>query len=246
MDKERLNQAGTLEPALYLVSTPIGNLEDVTRRAERILKNVDLILAEDTRHSRRLLDHLGIKNRMESFHDFNKEKKTPAYVRYLREKRSIALISDAGTPGIADPGFYLVRAVRRAGLKVTAVPGPCAFITALSVSGMPTDHFCFGNFPPAKSAQRIRQLEQYREMYLKGKTKAPTIGYYIGPKKLKKFLHEIAQVFGQSLRIVLARELTKKFEEVLAKTAAEHISYYAERAPRGEFVLLFHPQNKGI
>jgi 16S rRNA (cytidine1402-2'-O)-methyltransferase len=211
----------------------------------RVLRSADLILAEDTRHSRVLLNHLKISTRCESYHDFNKERKTPEYVRYLKDNHSLALICDAGTPAIADPGYYLARAARQNGLKVVAVPGPCAFIAALSVSGLPTDHFVFANFPPKKSAQRIRQLKGWLNICSAGIKPVPTVGYYIGPKQLKKFLMEIAAVFGSGIRVVLARELTKKFEEVLDKTAAEHLAYYQERSPRGEYVLLFHPQNKG-
>jgi 16S rRNA (cytidine1402-2'-O)-methyltransferase len=236
---------GRLEPALYLVSTPIGNLEDITQRAIRILQSADLILAEDTRHSRILLNRLGVSAPCQSYHDHNKEKKTPGYLTLLRQDKSLALICDAGTPGIADPGYYLVRAARREGLRVVTVPGPCAFIAALSISGLPTDHFVFGNFPPRKSAQRIRHLKQWLKVSTNGLKPVPTLGYYIGPKQLRKFLMEIAAVFGSGVRVVLARELTKKFEEVLDKTAAQHLAYYQERNPRGEYVLLFHPQNKG-
>lgn len=233
-----------IESALYLVATPIGNLDDITYRAVKILNSVDLILAEDTRHSGILLNRLDIHKRCESYHDFNKEKKTPGYIEFINSGKSIALISDAGTPGISDPGFYISRAAREIGLKVIPVPGACAFIAAISASGLPTDHFTFSGFPPKKSARRLRELEQLKELWAPNVKHAPTIGYYIGPKQLKKFLNEFKQSFGGDHRIVLARELTKKFEEFLDNTVDGHLSYYSERNPKGEYVLLFHPQNK--
>jgi 16S rRNA (cytidine1402-2'-O)-methyltransferase len=141
---------------LYLVATPIGNLEDMTYRAVRILKAADLILAEDTRHSRVLLSHYGISRPSESYNDFNKEKRTPGYVDRLKNGERLALICDAGTPGIADPAFNLVKAALAEGVKVFPIPGPCAMVAAVTASGLPTDRFAFENFPPKKSAQRLR------------------------------------------------------------------------------------------
>ena len=187
---------------LYIVATPIGNLEDITFRALRILKEVPLVLAEDTRHSRLLFDHFGIRTPMEAYHDFNKEKVTPRYVEYLKNEGDIALISDAGTPGVADPAFNLVRECVREGITVCPVPGACAMINALISSGLPTDRFRFENFSPKKSAQRLRVLED-----LKANADS-TVIFYASPHNLLKFLEEIKTVFGE-ITVILARELTK-------------------------------------
>lgn len=223
---------------LYIVATPIGNLEDITYRAVRILKEVSLILAEDTRHSRLLLDHYGIRTRTESYHDFNKEEVTPKYVEYLKSEGDIAIISDAGTPGIADPAFNLVRECVREGIDVRSVPGACAMINALVSSGLPTDRFRFENFSPKKSAQRLHLLEKL-------KTSADsTLIFYASPHNLVKFIDEIRQVFGE-IPVALMRELTKKFEERLVGTPSKLLEHYKTREPKGEYVLLFHPQGKG-
>lgn len=223
---------------LYIVATPIGNLEDITYRAVRILKEVPLILAEDTRHSRLLLDHYEIRTRTESYHDFNKEEVTPKYVEYLKSEGDIAIISDAGTPGIADPAFNLVRECVREGIDVQSVPGACAMINALVSSGLPTDRFRFENFSPKKSAQRLHLLEKL-------KTSADsTLIFYASPHNLVKFIDEIRQVFGE-IPVALMRELTKKFEEHLVGTPSKLLEHYKTREPKGEYVLLFHPQGKG-
>jgi len=223
---------------LYIVATPIGNLEDMTYRAVRTLKEVPLILAEDTRHSRFLLQHYDISTSMESYHDFNKEKVTPKYIEYLKNQGDIALISDAGTPGIADPAFNLVRECVREKIDVRAIPGASAMITALISSGMPTDRFRFENFSPKKSAQRLHLLEHLKERA------DSTIIFYVSPHHLIKFLAEIQTVFGE-IPLALMRELTKKFEEHLVQTPSELLAHYKERVPKGEFVLIFHPQGKG-
>ena len=223
---------------LYIVATPIGNLEDITFRAIRILKEVPLVLAEDTRHSRLLMDHYDIRTPMESYHDFNKEKVTPKYVEYLKNTGDIALVSDAGTPGVADPAFNLVRECVREKIPVLAIPGPSAMITALVSSGLPTDRFRFENFSPKKSAQRLHMLEELKE------TADSTMIFYASPHNLLKFLEEIKTVYGE-ITIALMRELTKKFEEHLVGTPSELLAHYKERVPKGEFVLLFHPQGKG-
>ncbi|MDR1759644.1 MAG: 16S rRNA (cytidine(1402)-2'-O)-methyltransferase [Fibrobacter sp.] len=223
---------------LYVVATPIGNLEDITYRAVRVLKESSLILAEDTRHSRFLLDHYGISTPMESYHDFNKEKVTPKYIQHLKDRGDIALISDAGTPGIADPAFNLVRECVREQIEVRAVPGASAMITALVSSGLPTDRFRFENFSPKKSAQRLHLLERLKE------TADSTLIFYASPHNLLKFLGEIETVFGE-VRVALMRELTKKFEEHRVGTPRELLEYYETKAPKGEYVLLFHPQGKG-
>jgi 16S rRNA (cytidine1402-2'-O)-methyltransferase len=233
-----------LEPGLYLVATPIGNLEDITLRALRVLKSVDLILAEDTRHSQVLLQHYGVSKPCESYNDFNKEKRTPAYLGRLKAGDRVALICDAGTPGIADPAFNLVKASLAEGVRVHPIPGPSALVTALIGSGLPTDRFAFEYFPPKKSSQRLRKLETLKARWAEDEQHAPTLIFYVSPHNVRDFLEELAQVFGPDLHVVLARELTKKFEEFLPGTAASLREYYRERTPRGEYVLLFHPQNK--
>ena len=236
--------AEALAPGLYLVATPIGNLEDITFRAVRVLKEVDLILAEDTRHSQVLLSHYGVSKPCESYNDFNKEKRTPAFLERLKDGERLALICDAGTPGIADPAFNLVKACLAEGVRVHPIPGPSALVTALIGSGLPTDRFAFEYFPPKKSAQRLRKLESLKARWSEDDQHAPTLIFYVSPHNVRDFLEELAQVFGADLHVVLARELTKKFEEFLPGTSAELREYYRERSPRGEYVLLFHPQNK--
>ncbi len=233
-----------LASGLYLVATPIGNLEDITFRAVRILKSADLILAEDTRHSRVLLSHYGISRPSESYNDFNKEKRTPAYIERLKEGQRLALICDAGTPGIADPAFNLVKAALAEGIRVFPVPGPCAMVAALTASGLPTDRFAFENFPPKKSAQRLRKLETLQQRYGNDEQHAPTLMFYVSPHQIRQFLEEITTVFGADMHVVLGREITKKFEEFLAGPVTKLREHYRERTPKGEFVLLFHPQNK--
>ena len=231
-----------LSGTLYIIATPIGNLEDITLRSLRLLKEVSFILAEDTRHSLILLKHYQIEKPLYSYNDHNKERKTPAFLEKISEGSSVALICDAGTPSIADPSFYISREAQKRGFTVTPIPGPCAVITSLMVSTMPTDRFLFCNFPPKKSSQRIKQLEYYKNTYQEAKDWVPTLVYYIGNQQILKFLNELKLVFGNDLRVTLARELTKKFEEFLINSVSEHLQYYHERKPKGEFVLLFHPQ----
>ena len=223
---------------LYVVATPIGNLEDITYRAVRILQEVSLILAEDTRHSRLLMEHYEIRTPMESYHDFNKEEVTPKYVEYLKTQGDIAIVSDAGTPGIADPAFNLVRECVREGIAVRSIPGACAMINALVSSGLPTDRFRFENFSPKKSAQRLHLLEKLKS------SADSTLIFYASPHNLVKFIDEIRPVFGE-IPIALMRELTKKFEEHLVETPTKLLEHYKNREPKGEYVLLFHPQGKG-
>jgi 16S rRNA (cytidine1402-2'-O)-methyltransferase len=244
LEEEARDPLAAPAPGLYLVATPIGNLEDMTYRAVRILKACDLILAEDTRHSRVLLGHYGIARPSESYNDFNKEKRTPGYIERLKEGGRLALICDAGTPGIADPAFNLVKAALAEGIKVYPIPGPCAMVAAVTASGLPTDRFAFENFPPKKSAQRLRKLETLKQRWGGDEQHAPTLIFYVSPHQVRQFLEEIAEVFGPDMHVVLAREITKKFEEFLADTAAKLREYYRERTPRGEYVLLLHPQNK--
>ncbi len=233
-----------LDPGLYLVATPIGNLEDITFRAVRILKSCDRILAEDTRHSRVLLDHYGVRKPVEPYHDFNKEKVTAGIVQRLRDGEAIALICDAGTPGIADPAFNLVKASLAENVSVYSIPGPSALLAAITSSGLPTDRFSFENFPPKKSAQRIHKLEHLKERWNEDENHAPTLGFYVAPYQIVSFLGEIGQVFGPDLHVVAAREMTKKFEEFRRGPVSELSAHFAKVTPRGEFVVLFHPQNK--
>jgi 16S rRNA (cytidine1402-2'-O)-methyltransferase len=221
----------SMHHTLFIVSTPIGNLEDITFRAVRILKEATLILAEDTRHSRILLDHFGISTKMESYHDFNKEQATPKYVEYLKSKGDIALVCDAGTPGIADPAFNLVRAARQEQIPVRAVPGANALLTALVASGFATDRFRFENFSPKKSAQRLHLLQKLKT------DGDSTLVFYASPHNLVKFLGEIKDVYGE-VKVALMRELTKKFEEHLIGTPSELLERYKNSHPKGEFVLL--------
>lgn len=218
---------------LFIVSTPIGNLEDITFRAVRVLKEASLILAEDTRHSRVLLEHYGISTKMESYHDFNKEKATPKYVEYLKNTGSIALVCDAGTPGIADPAFNLVRAAKQEQIPVRAIPGASAILTALIASGFATDRFRFENFSPKKSAQRLHLLQRLKTEC------SSTLIFYASPHNLVKFLNEIKEVYGD-VQVALMRELTKKFEEHLIGTPTELLQRYENSNPKGEYVLLIN------
>lgn len=236
--------SSALSPGLYLVATPIGNLDDITFRAVKVLRGCDRILAEDTRHSRVLLDHFGVRKPVEPYHDFNKEKVTPGILQRLRDDEAIALICDAGTPGIADPAFNLVKAALAENLAVFPVPGPSALLAAITASGLPTDRFSFENFPPKKSAQRIHKLERLRDRWREDEAHAPTLGFYVSPYNVAAFLGEIAQVFGADMHVVVARELTKKFEEFRRGPAADLQQHFTKTTPRGEFVVMFHPQGK--
>jgi 16S rRNA (cytidine1402-2'-O)-methyltransferase len=233
-----------IEPGLYLVPTPLGHLEDITLRALRVLRQVDLILAEDTRRTRVLLDRYQIRKPCEPYHDFNKEKVQSRYLQKLSEDGRLALVSDAGTPGIADPAFNLVRAALNAKLPVHSLPGPVALTTALIASGLPTDRFFFDYFPAKKSAQRLRRFESLRDRF-RDDHHAPTLVYYISPYQVLSVVEELSQVFGSDLHVVIGRELTKKFEEYIRGTAMEVAKRLKSKTPKGEFVLMFHPGNKG-
>ena len=224
---------------LYIVSTPIGNLEDITLRALRILKESSLILAEDTRHSRKLFDFYEIKTPVLAYHEHNKEKVGPKFIAHLKEVGDIALVSDAGTPGIADPGFNLVRDCVEEGINVVPIPGASALLSALVASGLPTDRFHFEYFAPKKSGQR-------RTLFEKLKQHESTILLYVTPHQLTKLLVDFLEVYGDDHPMVLARELTKKFEEFERGTAPELIERYKNKSPKGEYVLVFHPQKKGL
>lgn len=217
---------------LYLVATPIGNLEDITARAARILSSVDIVLAEDTRTSRILLSHLGSERRMHPFHDFNKEHRTPWVIEQLEAGRSVALISDAGTPGIADPAFYLVRAARNAAIPVSALPGPCAAIAALVCSGLPVDRFIFDGFLPARPGKRKKALAGYHH-------ETRTVIVYESPHRILRTLADMEEVLG-CFQVVIAREMTKLHEEFLCGSAAWLRAHFETIPPRGEMVVVFN------
>lgn len=220
---------------LYVVATPIGNLEDMSARAARVLAEVALIAAEDTRHSARLLDHFGIATKMQPLHEHNETAQVTALLALLRNGKSIALISDAGTPLVSDPGFRLVQAAQAAGLRVAPVPGACAAIAALCVAGLPTDRFVFEGFPPPKSAARRAAFEALRH-------EPRTLIFYETPHRLAESLDDMRAVFGPARPAVLARELTKQFETVRAAPLGELAAWVAGDAnqQRGESVVVVH------
>jgi 16S rRNA (cytidine1402-2'-O)-methyltransferase len=215
---------------LYVVATPIGNLEDITLRAIRVLKEVGLVACEDTRRTRTLLSHFGIHVPVTSYFEHNKLAKGPAILKTLREGRSVALVTDAGTPGISDPGFLLVREARGAGIPVVPVPGPSAVVAALSAAGIPADHFVFDGFLPVKPGRRIHRLEALRGLEM-------TVVCYESPHRILAALEAIGQVFGH-VEIVVARELTKQFEEIVQGTPATLRERFAAGTIRGEFTVV--------
>lgn len=226
-----------VEPGvLYLVSTPIGNLEDITLRALRVLKEVDLVAAEDTRRTGMLLKHYHLKKSLTSYHDFNKKSKAPLLIEQLKEGRSVAVTSDAGTPGISDPGYYLVQLALQNDIKVVPIPGASAFLSALVVSGLPTDRFVFEGFLPVKSGKRKKQLERLRE-------EERTIILYESPHRFGKMLDDMAEILGDRT-LVVARELTKKFEEILRGTPGEIKEFLGERKIKGELVILIEGRRR--
>ncbi|WP_321394942.1 16S rRNA (cytidine(1402)-2'-O)-methyltransferase [uncultured Desulfuromusa sp.] len=216
---------------LYVVATPIGNLEDMTYRAVRILEEAALVAAEDTRHSRKLLNHYGIKTPLISYHEHNEESRSSQLIDKLKAGESIALISDAGTPCIADPGYRLVSRCRQEGVMVAAVPGPSAVITALSISGLPTDAFRFVGFLPAKTHGRCQYLEQIKD-------EQQTIVCYEAPHRLVACLEDIARVCGTDRPIAIARELTKRHEELFSGRVDEALDYFSRSPVKGEIVIL--------
>ena len=215
---------------LYLVATPIGNLEDITLRALRVLKECDLVAAEDTRHSGQLLKHFGISKPLLSYFQFNEVRRGEEILERLRRGEKIALVTDAGTPGISDPGVRVVNAVLAAGLRVESVPGACALVAGLTCSGMPGDEFHFVGFLPHKSSQRRRRLE--------GLGSVPgTLILYESPYRIIKLLEELVDLYPER-RVVLARELTKKFEEVRSGSPRQLLEEMKKRSIKGEFVVL--------
>lgn len=221
---------------LYLCATPIGNLADITQRVLDTLNEVDIIAAEDTRNSIKLLNHFGIKTPMTSYHEYNRFDKAASLIDKLREGKDIALITDAGTPGISDPGEVFVRMCRDAGIRVTSLPGACALITALTLSGLKTRRFCFEGFLPADKKERREILGELRD-------ETRTIIIYEAPHHLRKTLEELKDIFGNR-ETALCRELTKQFEEVLFMPLYEAVSYYQINEPRGEYVLVIEGRDR--
>ena len=215
---------------LYVVPTPVGNMEDMTFRAIRILKEADLILAEDTRTSGILLKHYEIKNQLMSHHKFNEHGTTAGIVERLKAGATIALISDAGTPGISDPGFYLVREAVAAGQEVQCLPGATAFVPALVSSGLPDDRFCFEGFLPQKKGRKTR-LENLRD-------EERTMVFYESPYRVVKTLKQFAEVFGEDRKVCCCREISKIHEECVRGTMTEVIAHFTEKEPKGEFVIV--------
>lgn len=219
--------------SLYIVATPIGNLQDMSLRAIEILKTVNLIAVEDTRHSAPLLQHFSIQTPMLALHEHNERERVRLLLERLQQGESIALISDAGTPLISDPGYHLVREAREKGIRVIPIPGPCAAIVALSAAGLPTDSFVFEGFLPVKATARTVSLEQLRN-------ESRTLIFYEAPHRILETLEAMQTVFGDERRVVIARELTKKFETIQSGTLAEIVAWVKNDSnqQRGEIVLL--------
>ena len=221
------------QSGLYVVATPIGNLEDITQRALRVLSDADLVVAEDTRHSRILLEHYGIRRPLQSLHEHNEEERIPGLLEKLSAGQSIALVSDAGTPLISDPGYRLVSETASRGLPVIPVPGPCALTTALSIAGLPTDRFVFEGFLPAKAGPR-----QQRLLALRGETR--TLVFYESSHRILDSLEHMREAFSGERSAVVCREMTKRFETVL-RGSLQQLLVALERDPnqrKGEFVVL--------
>jgi 16S rRNA (cytidine1402-2'-O)-methyltransferase len=218
--------AGTL----YLVATPIGNLEDITLRALRTLKECDLVAAEDTRHTGQLLKHFGVSKPLLSYFQFNEAKRSEEIIERLRRGENVALVTDAGSPGVSDPGERVVKAALAAGFRVEPVPGPCALVAAVTASGLPTDEFHFFGFLPHKSGQRRKQLETLKEL-------PGTLVLYESPYRIEKLLGELHEICPER-PVVLARELTKKFEEFLRGKPGELLEIARKRTLKGEFVVM--------
>jgi 16S rRNA (cytidine1402-2'-O)-methyltransferase len=220
---------------LYIVSTPIGNLKDITFRAVETLKSVALIAAEDTRHTKILLDHYAITTPTTSYFEHNEDRKTTQLIAMMKEGKDIALVTDAGTPGISDPGYPLINAAIAEGIAVTVIPGPTALIAALNLSGLPAHNFVFEGFAPVKSGARRKKLETLKDL-------GHTIIFYESPHRILKLLKDIEEVL-ENPTVVCVREITKKFEEVKKGTAHEMLDHFTSHEPRGEFVVLINAQD---
>lgn len=217
-------------PKLYLIPTPVGNMEDITLRALRLLREVDLVLAEDTRTTSILLHHYDIHTPLESHHKFNEHQKVDSVVRRIADGENVALVSDAGTPGISDPGFLLARACVAAGIEVECLPGATAFVPALVDSGLPCDRFCFEGFLPQKKGRQTRLAALADE--------ERTMIFYESPFRVVKTLQQLAEVLGSDRAASVSREISKKFEETKHGTLAELVAHFTEHAPKGEFVIV--------
>jgi 16S rRNA (cytidine1402-2'-O)-methyltransferase len=220
---------------LYIVPTPVGNLEDITLRALRVLKEADLILAEDTRTSSVLLKHYDIHRPLQSYHKFNEHKAVDALVERLKGGETMALVSDAGTPGISDPGFLLARECVRAGVEVQCLPGATAFVPALVASGLPCDKFVFEGFLPQKKG-RMTRLQQLS-------TEDRTIVLYESPYRVVKTLEQLAEVMGPDRQVAVCREISKVHEQTVRGTLSEALAHFREHAPKGEFVIIIGQKN---
>jgi 16S rRNA (cytidine1402-2'-O)-methyltransferase len=227
------NQEKTGKGTLYIVATPIGNLEDITFRAARILKEIDIVAAEDTRHSRKLLSHLGISKPLTSYFDHNKETKGSFIIQKLEKGLSVALISDAGTPCISDPGYQLVRDALAAGIRVIPIPGPSAFLAALSVSGMQTDSFAFDGFLPSRQGKRRAKLNELKDEHR-------LLIFYESPNRLLASLADMLEVFGDR-NVTVAREISKVHEEFLRGALSEIITDLNLREIKGEVLVIVSP-----
>ncbi|TYC59541.1 16S rRNA (cytidine(1402)-2'-O)-methyltransferase [Marinobacter sp. BW6] len=227
------SRKGALGGTLYVVATPIGNLDDLSPRAARTLASVDVVAAEDTRHSGRLLNHLGIQKRMIALHDHNEKDRAAGILAELNAGRDVALISDAGTPLISDPGYVLVRDARAAGYRVSPIPGPCALVVALSAAGLPTDRFLYVGFLPAKRSGRRASLEPLA-------SEPATLVFYESPHRILESVRDIAEVLGEDREMVLGRELTKTFETFYSGSVAEVLAELEQdpHGTRGEFVVM--------
>jgi 16S rRNA (cytidine1402-2'-O)-methyltransferase len=221
---------------LYIVATPIGNLEDITLRAIRVLKEADLVAAEDTRHTRHLLDRYQLDTQLTSYHDHNKEEKAPVLVARMLEGKNVALVSDAGTPGISDPGYFLINLAIDRKIPVVPIPGATAAIAALSVSGMPTDRFVFEGFLPAKHLARLKRLQELSK-------EERTMIFYEAPHKIIKAVADMLAVLGDR-RAVITRELTKIHEETIRGTLSESLKRLQEGTIKGEFTVIVHGATK--
>ncbi|HTG00358.1 MAG TPA: 16S rRNA (cytidine(1402)-2'-O)-methyltransferase [Nitrospirota bacterium] len=221
---------------LFIVATPIGNLEDITLRAIRVLKEADLIAAEDTRHTRHLLDRYGIEKPLTSYHDHNKEEKAPVLVARMLEGSTIALVSDAGTPGISDPGYFLINLAIDSGIAVVPIPGATAAIAALSVSGMPTDRFVFEGFLPARPGARQKRLQDLLQ-------EERTIIFYEAPHKIVRTIEDMRAVFGDRTAVV-TRELTKIHEETIRGALSSILARLEKGTLKGEFTIIVHGASK--
>ncbi len=224
---------------LFIVATPIGNLSDITFRAVEVLKSVDIVLAEDTRHSKKLLSHLDISKPIRAFHEHNEREKTKTIIDELKSGKSIALISDAGTPLISDPGYFLVAQAKKEDLKVVPIPGPSALITALSASGLASDSFTFLGFVPSKQTARIKLLKSLLN-------RNETSIFYESPKRILATLHDMQTIFGDSRKVCLAKELTKAFETIQTDSIPNLIKYLTadQNNQKGEFVILISANDK--